>query len=135
MAKNPKRPGGTPPKEHQFKPGQSGNPGGRPKGRRTMRKTIEEALERVVEAENKATRQMESMSLRTFMAMTILGQVQKDPELFIRLMKWLEGDGPPAARTETDAPVDDGFADDEAIIQSLLERELRRRASSEDDDV
>lgn len=38
---------GKPPKEHQFKPGQSGNPKGRPK----KPKTIKEALQKAIAAE------------------------------------------------------------------------------------
>ena len=36
---------GKPPKEHQFKPGQSGNPKGRPKGARGFKTDLEEALD------------------------------------------------------------------------------------------
>ena len=35
---------GKPPREHQFKPGQSGNPRGRPKGARGFKADVEEAL-------------------------------------------------------------------------------------------
>lgn len=39
---------GRPPKETQFKPGQSGNPKGRPKGRKSIQTTFREALEQKV---------------------------------------------------------------------------------------
>ena len=35
---------GKPPREHRFKPGQSGNPRGRPKGARGFKADVEEAL-------------------------------------------------------------------------------------------
>jgi hypothetical protein len=35
---------GKPPKEHQFKPGQSGNPKGRPPGRKRKKTSVEAAM-------------------------------------------------------------------------------------------
>ena len=39
---------GRPPAEHQFKPGQSGNPRGRPKGRKSEATILHELLNRVI---------------------------------------------------------------------------------------
>lgn len=36
---------GEPPKEYQFKPGESGNPAGRPKGQKWLKTRLREALE------------------------------------------------------------------------------------------
>lgn len=40
---------GRPPKDHQFKPGQSGNPRGRPKGSRGLKQVVRAALDDEVE--------------------------------------------------------------------------------------
>lgn len=39
---------GRPPKQHQFKPGQSGNPKGRPKGSRNLVKILDDELDQKV---------------------------------------------------------------------------------------
>lgn len=49
MAKNSSNGGyGKPPKKHQFKPGQSGNPKGRPKGSKNFDKILEELFQKKV---------------------------------------------------------------------------------------
>lgn len=137
MAKNPKRPGGTPPAAHQFKPGQSGNPGGRPKKKKTMRDAIEAALERMVEATLDGRRQ--SMPLKDVLANTFLAKIGGDPELFIRAMRWLEGESPPAQLVEADPGILADFAaeEDAAIYEATIARALRRRGggNAEDEDV
>ena len=135
MAKNPKRPGGSPPKAHQFKPGQSGNPGGRPKKKKTMRDAIAAALERVVEATLDGRRQ--PMPLKDALANTFLAKIGGDPELFIRAMRWLEGESPPAQLVEAAPSILADFEADEdaAIYEATIAREFRRRGGggAEDD--
>ncbi|WP_245620202.1 DUF5681 domain-containing protein [Phenylobacterium immobile] len=134
MAKNSKRPGGSPPKTHQFKPGQSGNPGGRPKKKKTMRDAIDVALERMVEATLDGQRQ--SMPLKDALANTFLAKIGSDPELFIRAMRWLEGENPPAQLVEADPSILADFEADEdaAIYDATIARELRRRGDRETED-
>ena len=122
MAKTPKRPGGTPPKAHQFKPGQSGNPGGRPKRRRTMRDAIEEAMERPVEATIDGRRQR--LPLKDVLAHQFIAGLSNDPDRFVRAMRWLEGECPPASADDGPASAED--EDDAAIVQAALPRAIRR---------
>ena len=128
MGKNPKRPGGTPPRQHQFRPGESGNPGGRPKKKRTMRDAIDAALERMVEANVDGQRQ--SMPLKDALAHAFLSKIAGDPEIFIRAMRWLEGETPPGASAdiERDADADE----DAAIFEAAVARAARRLPLADD---
>jgi hypothetical protein len=44
---------GRPPRQHQFKPGQSGNPRGRPRGRKNEATILDELLHRQIEVREK----------------------------------------------------------------------------------
>jgi hypothetical protein len=46
---------GSPPKQHQFKPGQSGNPKGRPKGAKNTATLLREILDRNIEVRTATT--------------------------------------------------------------------------------
>ena len=53
---------GKPPKQSQFKPGQSGNPAGRPKGSRNMKKMLYEFGEKEVQVSIQGKKQIISMN-------------------------------------------------------------------------
>ena len=113
---NRKRPGGVPPVEHRFKPGQSGNPGGRPKKHPTLRETTQERLARPVWILADGKRQQ--VPLRDALVDKALSAIADDPENFVRFARWLDGDRPPADPGEA-PPV---LEDDLAIIRNSLER-------------
>jgi hypothetical protein len=115
MAKS-KRPGGVPPIEHRFKPGQSGNPGGRPKKQPTLRETTQERLARPVWVLVEGKRQQ--VPLRDALVDKALSAIADDPENFVRFARWLDGDRPPAD-TDTPTTVPE---EDLAIIRNSLER-------------
>lgn len=117
MPKNPRRPGGTPPVEHQFKPGQSGNPGGRPKKHPTLRETSHERLARRVPVMIDGKRQ--DMPLREVLVDRTIAKLADRPEDFVRFARWLDGDRPPAGGDDIEPVV---HPDDLEIIRKSLER-------------
>lgn len=125
----PKRPGGKPPVEHQFKPGQSGNPGGRPKKRPTMRDALHDALDRIVTVPLDGRPQQ--MPMRDALAHKTLAGAGNDLDAFTRLMRWLEGDAAAASTEPEDAT---GFnpAEDEEIYRAAIERGRRRSEDPSD---
>lgn len=100
-----------------------------------MRDAMDTALERTVDATVDGRRQ--SMPLKDALANTFLAKIGGDPELFIRAMRWLEGESPLAQAVEADPSILADFESDEdaAIYEATIARELRRRGGgvAEDD--
>jgi hypothetical protein len=102
--------------EHRFKPGHSGNPGGRPKKQPTLRETVGERLARLVPAIIDGKRQQ--IPLRDLIVDKALSKIADDPEDFVRLARWLDGDRPPAIADEPS----EVHPDDLEVIRRALER-------------
>jgi hypothetical protein len=95
-----------------------------------MRDTIIEVLERPVEAIINGRRQ--EVPLREVIAHQVLSNLANDAENFVRAMRWLEGDRPPAGEAANTPLGDD--AEDAAILDAAVAREIRRRQEGGDAD-
>jgi hypothetical protein len=122
-AKNPDVGYGKPPAEHQFKPGQSGNPKGRPKGRKSEEKMLEEILYR------KATvRGAQGIRTITVYEAILNGIAQDSIKGNIRAAAFLFGRY--AAATSTGQAVSELSADDKAFVDSYLEDFLAKNGET-----
>ncbi len=89
-----------PPKEHQFKPGQSGNPRGKPKGSRDIKTILTELLQTEVAEENPLTGEMTILQAGELMYTQLVAKAAKDGDLqaIDKVMDRLEGKA--VAKTE-----------------------------------
>jgi hypothetical protein len=121
----PRRKGGTPPKEHQWPKGVSGNPGGRPKKTPTLRDTLTDYLA----ASPVHPRTGERVTRLDLLAETMFRAALQKPSDAIHFARWLEGaQPPPLADSE---PMDSGAGEDQAILDAALQRMLRRELLGE----
>jgi hypothetical protein len=80
---------GQPPKQHRFKPGESGNPKGRPKGKPNFQTSIQRALERQlnVKVNGKVRSMMASEAIVEVHVQKALKGDGRAAELILRLMR------------------------------------------------
>jgi hypothetical protein len=111
---------GRPPKQHQFKPGQSGNPRGRPKGAKSTATLIDEIFKRKVRIRTeRGVRKItvhEAM-LTGFTDRGLKGDTKSAAFLFDRR------DRAEAAGDQADS---DTTADEQQIIEFFLEKYLKK---------
>src|SRR6516225_300562 len=95
---------GRPPKEHQFKPGQSGNPKGAKRKPKPMVPDLKAALERALneliklkQAERERTMTMAEAGIKQMVAQFVKGnhQARREPDRALR-QGWHRSDGGPA---------------------------------------
>ncbi len=122
---------GKPPKEHQFQPGQSGNPNGRPKGSKNVHQVLSKILNEqvtVTDAGKKMVVEKLEAAMRALVNKSFEGRPQS-LKLLIEVMK----DGDDAIQQ----PVEDQFSDDDyANLMEELDwiEEVRNAHNKEQDD-
>lgn len=111
---------GKPPKAHQFKPGQSGNPKGRPRGRRNMRTIFTDVLhEKVAITENGKTRKMEK--IEAIAQVAVNKALKGDPKGIASILQFARSAG--LLDEETDNLANQASsANDQAILDAYLAR-------------
>lgn len=119
---------GKPPKEHQFRKGQSGNPKGRPKGAKGLKSILEKELnERVVINENGRKRTLSKLELtiKQLATKAAKGDSRATEKLLNYVMQLADPD------SDRPAVVEPVSSEDAAILERALARRLRGRS---DDD-
>jgi hypothetical protein len=115
---------GKPPKQSQFKPGQSGNPKGRPKGTRNFKTEVHAMLEAPVTiTRNGRTSKISTQraSLETLRVKALKGE-QRPLEQVIRL-----GEKYTEPNVAVDAPLD---GNDQAILDAYVQWRLQSKDAS-----
>ena len=121
---NPKVGYGRPPAEHQFRPGQSGNPSGRPKGARSFKSDLRDELGEVVSISDDDNKTIEVTKQRAIIKTLLRMAIAGDP----RAIATIVGS---CARAFGD---DDGDADveapeDRAILHAVNSSQPKRPKS------
>lgn len=116
-----------PPKKTQFKPGQSGNPKGRSKGTKNLKTDLmEELKERITLRENGVEHRhsKQRVLLKSLVSKAMQGDVRATSLVLDMTMRLFDSDDAPKA----DIPLN---REEEAILNDLEERLLRRHAQKE----
>lgn len=106
---------GRPPRAHQFKPGQSGNPRGRPKGKKNEATMLDELLfQRIMVRQGGRERRMTVIEaiLRRFAEDSLKGNIKAAAFLFSRLNALSQDNSQPAELSDDDQAVLTAYAQD-----------------------
>lgn len=109
---------GKPPREHQFKKGQSGNPRGRPKGSQNFRTLLQRELDRQITATNNG-REVR-MTKREAMVKRLVGEALKGNLKALDAV--LQHSGEAAASAQALPPMDTDPDREAAILMAYLAR-------------
>jgi len=112
----------NPPEHSRFKPGQSGNPLGRPKKRKSVADELNEELNVVISV-REGTRTIEMTKARAIARELLRLAMGGDLRAATIVVSCA---GP---LSNTDEPIQETTADDVALINDFVEREIRRRAA------
>lgn len=109
---------GKPPREHQFKPGQSGNPRGRPRGSQNFRTLLQRELDQQITATNNG-REVR-MTKREAMVKRIVGEALKGNLKAFDVVLQHSGEGEASAQALP--PMDTDPVREAAILAAYLAR-------------
>ena len=117
---------GKPPKDSQFKPGQSGNPNGRPKGARNLKTEIREVMQSTVTVTQDGKRKKISTRKAVVLRLTekaLSGNVQAT-RVLIDLMKTYD--------EEDVADVVEDLSQDDAAILEMFAEKIRNKETPDE---
>lgn len=115
---------GKPPKKHQFKPGQSGNPNGRPKGARSFKTALSKELETKLEIKEagkaKKVSKLEAVAKR-LVTDALNGNAKALTELLRQLNLHFE------EVPDVDPSQQPASAEDQALLARFIERAIAEK--------
>lgn len=120
---------GRPPKNHRFKPGQSGNPKGRPKGNKNLLTVVADELGRIVtitENGHQVKISMGALGVRQTVNKWVKGDIRAGAQL---LPQWNAIDQKDAASDIGQPTLGDA---DRAVLNTLMSRMPKPDAGDED---
>ena len=116
---------GRPPREHQFKPGQSGNPKGRPRKSKELRTLLEEELGSRIEA-TVGGRVIKLTKRQAMIRRLVDKAIQGDPKAITTILAIEGAKGAASSKTKPSESIatdmDALLSNDEQILMSYLAR-------------
>lgn len=121
---------GKPPKQSQFQPGRSGNPGGRPKGQKTLHNIIQQLCEETVSVlENGKKKQMTKFQVA---AASLFNKASKGNVQAIKLLLALKSEADHSAHISPGADL--SHEDQEVLLSEIDWLAMTQQAHMEVDD-
>jgi hypothetical protein len=121
---NPQIGYGRPPAEHQFRPGQSGNPSGRPKGARNFKSDLRDELGEVISISDDNNKTIEVTKQRAIIKTLLRMAIAGDPRAIATIVGSCA-----RALGEDDGEADVEAPEDRAILHAVNSSQPKRRKS------